>query len=190
MTTAYFDELAGRLRDSGVPEEEVAGTVDDLAAYIAESGADPDDEFGTPEEFAARLVPSEGGRPPEPSDETWRRTADAFQDRRMLNRYGDEGWEAERVDSVGRDEYFKRPKAASHGPDADLRIPPKRFFWSRRFYVFISCYFGFWTAVCVAWVAFAPAESRSRFLIGSLVGLVVAALAAGVSIWQGGRRSR
>ncbi|TMQ99871.1 hypothetical protein ETD83_17940 [Actinomadura soli] len=136
MTTAYFDELAGRLRDSGVPDDEVTGTVDDLAAYVAESGVDPDDEFGTPGEFAARLVSSEGKS----------------------------------------EEYFKRPKAA------------KRLFWSRRFYVFISCYFGFWVAVCVAWIAFAPAESRSRFLIGSLVGLVAAAVTAGVSIWRGTRR--
>ncbi|WP_207934457.1 hypothetical protein [Actinomadura sp. KC06] len=160
MKTAYFDELAGRLRDSGVPEDEVTGTVDDLAAYLAESGADPDDEFGPPEEFAARLVSAEGWEP-----------GGSRRD------YG----------------YFKRPKAAGLGVDAALRVPPgmpaRRLFWSRRLYVFISCYFGFWIAVCVGWVAFAPAESRTRFLIGSLVGLVTAAIVAGVTIWRGARRS-
>ncbi|TDB80489.1 hypothetical protein E1264_34110 [Actinomadura sp. KC216] len=159
MTTAYFDELAGRLRDSGVPEDEVTETVDDLAAYVAESGADPGDEFGTPEELAARLVSSEDDRVA-----------------------------------------FKRPDAAIPGPDVPSpstdaalrkspRMPAGRVFASRRFYVFVSCYFGFWIAVCVAWVAFAPAESRSRFLIGSLVGLVTAAVVAGLTIWRGARRS-
>ncbi|MFI0409990.1 HAAS signaling domain-containing protein [Actinomadura sp. 3N508] len=151
MTTAYFDELAGRLRDSGVPEDEVTETVDDLAAYVAESGADPGDEFGTPEEFAARLV--------------------TFVDDRVV---------------------FMRPEAASPDADAALgkspRAPATRLLASRRFYLFISCYFGFWIAVCVAWVAFAPAESRSRFLVGSLVGLVTAAVVAGVTIWRGARR--
>ncbi|MFI0373353.1 hypothetical protein ACH35V_36305 [Actinomadura sp. 1N219] len=160
MKTAYFDELAGRLRDSGVPEDEVAGTVDDLAAYVAESGADPDDEFGTPEEFAARLVPAEGWEP---------------------------------GGKLRYHEYVTRPKAAGLGSDAALRLPPrmpgKRLFWSRRLYVFVSCYFGFWIAVCVGWVAFAPAESRTRFLVGSLVGLVTAAVVAGVTIWRGTRRS-
>ncbi|GAA4241379.1 hypothetical protein GCM10022254_69980 [Actinomadura meridiana] len=233
MTTPYFEELAERLRAGGVPADEVAGTVDDLAAYVAESGADPRDEFGEPEEFAARLAPSGGGAVPEPSvatpseetasAETWRWTADAFHERRLLNRFGEEGWEVERVDSLGRFvshrdienpqrweyrretvlparraaaaerlapdgwepcgswvcfEYFKRPKAASLGPEAELDDPPmapaRHIFWSRRFAIFIVCYSAFWIAMCAVWLLVAPGEDRSRFLLGCLVGAVLA----------------
>lgn len=230
MTAPYFDELAGRLRDRGIPAKEVAGAVDDLAAYVAGSGADPDDEFGTPEEFAARLARSGEGDgiepPPGPADETWLWTADAFHERSLLNRFGDEGWEVERVDSVGRFvthrdtvhpqrweyrreavpprrrdavaerlrpdgwepcgtwlfyEYFKRPKAATLGLEAELgsrpRVSARRLFWSRRFYVFLVCYIGVLAAVCVAWIAYAPADSRSPFVIGFLIGGVLAAAA-------------
>ncbi|GAA2167403.1 hypothetical protein [Actinomadura napierensis] len=243
MTTPYFEDLAERLRGSGVPADEVAGTVDDLAAYIAESGSAPEEEFGPVEEFAARLVPSEGGAwdggsPPDASAQTWRWTADAFQDRKMLNRFGDEGWEVERVDSVGRFvcrrdgerpqrweyrretvlpgrrkavegrlapdgwepcgtwvqfEYFKRAKAASLGPDAELQAPPdmpaKRFFWSKRFYTFVACYAVFIIAVCGGWLAFAPEDSRTGFLVGFLLGAAIAAVLMTMRLWREHRRT-
>ncbi|MEU9024853.1 hypothetical protein [Actinomadura sp. NPDC048394] len=238
MTTPYFEDLAERLRDSGVPADEVSGTVDDLAAYIAESGTSPEEEFGPVEEFAARLAPPEDDGPePDASAQTWRWTADAFQDRAMLNRFGDEGWEVERVDSVGRFvcrrdgehpqrweyrretvlpgrrkaveqrlapdgwepcgnwmqfEYFKRPRAASLGPNAELQAPPeipaKRFFWSRRFYTFASCYAAFVVVACAGWLAFAPAESRTGFLVGFLLGAAIAAVLMTVRLWQEHRR--
>ncbi|GGK71041.1 hypothetical protein Ppa06_35230 [Planomonospora parontospora subsp. parontospora] len=106
MTTAYFDQLAGHLRGHGIPEEEIITTVDDLAAYAAESGADPEEEFGPAAGFAATLAPAaqetapEGG--PDPAAETWVWTADAFRDREYLNRYGEQGWEVERIDHLGR----------------------------------------------------------------------------------------
>ncbi|GGL45563.1 hypothetical protein [Planomonospora parontospora] len=106
MTTAYFDELAAHLRGRGVPAEEVAATVDDLAAYAAESGADPEEEFGPAAGFAATLAPAaEDAAPesrPDPVAETWVWTADAFRDREYLNRYGEQGWEVERIDHLGR----------------------------------------------------------------------------------------
>lgn len=226
MTASYYEELAERLRAAGVPDDEAARTVDDLAAYAAESGADPRDEFGTPEEFAARLAPARagGGSPgpdelPGEADETWVWTADAFQDRLMLGRFGDEGWEVERIDAAGRFvsrrdvrnpqrweyrretvlpgrrraladrlapdgwepcgtwmcfEYFKRPKAASLGPEAELDAPPetpaKRYFWSGRFYVFIVVYGAFLAVVGALWIASAPDFSRSGFLTGFVVG--------------------
>ncbi|XRQ05586.1 hypothetical protein ACN3XK_54930 [Actinomadura welshii] len=237
MTARYFDDLAGRLRAGGVPEAEVAGTIDDLAAYVAESGTDPRDEFGTPEEFAGTLIgPADGGSP-EPSAETWRWTADAFQDRTMLDRFGDEGWEVERVDSVGRFvcrrdaenpqrweyrretvlpgrrqavaerlapdgwercgtwmyfEYFKRPKAASVGPGADLQAPPgppaRKYFWSRRFYVFMAGYIAFVAAVCAAGYVLLPADDRTGFLTGAAAGGALAAAGLAVGAWRSRRR--
>ncbi|MFB4311309.1 hypothetical protein [Actinomadura sp. GTD37] len=237
MTTPYFADLAERLRGSGLPEAEVAGTIDDLAAYAAESGADPEEEFGTPEEFAARLVQPGAEPGPGSSAETWTWTADAFQDRRMLDRFGDEGWEVERIDAAGRfvcrrdgDHplrweyrretvlpgrgdalvrrlapdgwepcgswilfgYFKRPKAVVLGLEGDLGLPPeaapsRRFFWSRRFYLFLACYVGYIAAVSLAWAAFAPDGSRSSFLGGFLVGAIIVAVIMGLRLWRGHR---
>ncbi|QKW33885.1 hypothetical protein HUT06_07450 [Actinomadura sp. NAK00032] len=109
MTNPYFDELTRRLRGRGLPEKEITRTVADLAAFAAESGTDPEQEFGTPDEFAAQLAGAgepgsapAGAAAPPASAETWTWRADAFHEREVLNRYGDEGWEVERVDSVGR----------------------------------------------------------------------------------------
>jgi hypothetical protein len=122
MTPPYFDELAERLRGRGLPAAEVDRTVADLAAFAAESGTDPVREFGAPEEFAARLArdadpgpdpdtgTSPGAVPPEAA-EAWTWRADAFHEREVLNRYGDEGWEVERVDSAGR---FVSRRAGDH----------------------------------------------------------------------------
>ncbi|TDC65297.1 hypothetical protein E1200_18670 [Actinomadura sp. GC306] len=241
MTAAYFAELAERLRGGGVPEDEVADTVGDLAAYVAESGTDPRVEFGPPEEFAARLARTgrdeTPGEAPEEAAETWVWTADAFQDRLLLDRFGDEGWEVERVDSAGRFvsrrdaanpqrweyrresvlpgrrravaerlapdgwepcgswvtfEYFKRPKAASLGPEAELAAPPempaRRYFWSGRFYVFAIAYVAFLAAVCAAWVVLGPEENRSGFLTGLVVGALIAAAFAAGRVWHARRR--
>ncbi|MBO2464398.1 HAAS signaling domain-containing protein [Actinomadura violacea] len=131
MTTPYLDDLAERLRDGGVPEDEVSGTVDDLAAHIAETGAAPEEEFGPVEEFAAGLV-------------------------------------AER-------------RAATYAP-------AKRFFKSKRFYTFVSCYAAFVIVVCGGWIAFGPAGSRTGFLVGFLLGAVIAAVLMTVRLRQEHRR--
>ncbi|MFD0691774.1 hypothetical protein [Actinomadura fibrosa] len=238
MTTPYFDALSERLRGSGLPEDEVAGTIDDLTAYVAESGADPEEEFGPVEEFAARLAPGDGPGPdvPGPSAGTWVWRADAFNERAMLDRFGDEGWEVERVDPLGRFvshrdpespqrweyrresvlpgrrkataarlapdgwescgtwmhfEYFKRPKAASLGPEAALpeppRTPARRVFLSRRFRVFIACYALFVLAVCAGSMVFADGRTQVKFLVGFLLGAVIAAVLAVARMWQDNR---
>ncbi|MQY04183.1 hypothetical protein [Actinomadura macrotermitis] len=97
----YFDDLATHLAARGRTPGEITGTIGELTAYLAESGAAPEEEFGPPAEFAAALAPGPAA-PPAASAETWTWTADAFQDRARLNEHGDQGWEVERVDRLGR----------------------------------------------------------------------------------------
>ncbi|GAA1906677.1 hypothetical protein GCM10009837_32740 [Streptomyces durmitorensis] len=102
---SYFEDLAALLRQEGVPSDRVEATVADLAAHLEESGgADPEAEFGPVDEFARELVPAGGQEPevPEAHVETWRWTADTYVDEELLNRFGGEGWEVERVDALGR----------------------------------------------------------------------------------------
>ncbi|MFI1679992.1 hypothetical protein [Streptomyces sp. NPDC020607] len=114
----YLIGLAERLRARGLPADRVEATVTDLAAHLEESGTeDAEAEFGPADEFAAQLVPDTGVRAPGAADkpdeargpgeasevvETWRWTADTYVDEELLNRFGDEGWEVERVDAIGR----------------------------------------------------------------------------------------
>ncbi|MFI0922359.1 hypothetical protein ACH4TP_00270 [Streptomyces sp. NPDC021012] len=104
MTTdAYFAEFAASLRAARVPEEQIAATVEDLRAHLAETGTAPEEEFGPAAAFAAQL----GGLAPEPGEpderaESWTWTADFFNDRRMLAVHGDQGWEVESLDAIGR----------------------------------------------------------------------------------------
>ncbi|WP_433417515.1 hypothetical protein ACQP1V_00175 [Microtetraspora malaysiensis] len=99
----YFEELAERLRAAGVPADRVAATIDDLAAHLDETGAEAEAEFGPAADFAAELTArtaDEGEAPPQARE--WRWTADIFQDRQMLDHFGQQGWEVERVDGLGR----------------------------------------------------------------------------------------
>ncbi|MFG2006364.1 DUF2812 domain-containing protein [Spirillospora sp. NPDC048911] len=95
---SYFDELAARLSDRGVPAAEIRGTVDDLAAYIAESGADPAEEFGPAADFADELTHGGDAAGPGPDAEIWRFHADAFNEMQRLKEFGDQGWELENYD--------------------------------------------------------------------------------------------
>ncbi|MFH9724355.1 hypothetical protein ACH4M4_15500 [Streptomyces sp. NPDC017254] len=106
MTTEsdrYFSELTGTLRAAGVPDAQITATVEDLRGHLAETGTDPREEFGPATAFAAQL----GGLVPPPGEpderaESWTWTADLFNDRRMLTVHGDQGWEVESLDSLGR----------------------------------------------------------------------------------------
>jgi hypothetical protein len=102
--TAYLDRLAELLREQyGLPPDHVADVVADLAAHLARSGgADPQDAFGPVDAFARRLAPSGSDAPADEHLETWRWLADTYADEDLLNRFGDEGWEVERVDPLGR----------------------------------------------------------------------------------------
>ncbi|WP_067173654.1 hypothetical protein [Microtetraspora niveoalba] len=99
----YFEELTERLRAAGVPADRVAATIDDLAAHLDETGTEPEAEFGPAADFAAELTARTAGEdeaPPRASE--WRWTADIFQDRQMLDHFGRQGWEVQRVDGLGR----------------------------------------------------------------------------------------
>ncbi len=116
MTTAdaaYFDRLGAALRAAGMSEDEAAATVADLTAYVQDGeGADPADEFGAPEEFATRLTGGTGMAEPTAQAEVWKWACDLYNDRRLLDQYGDEGWEVERIDRAGRFVCRRDPSAA------------------------------------------------------------------------------
>ncbi|MDG9701174.1 hypothetical protein [Streptomyces sp. DH37] len=108
-TDTYFAVLADRLRARGVAEERVTATLTDLYEYLLDADTDPEAEFGPVEEFAGRLTRGTGGAPagedgaePDAHAEEWRWSCDVYTDRELLNRYGDQGWEVERVDRIGR----------------------------------------------------------------------------------------
>lgn len=99
----YFADLAECLRAAGLPQEQVASTVADLGGYLAESGStDPYEEFGAPQTFAAGLVEGRVADEPDAEAETWKWATDIYADRRLLNHYGDQGWEVEGLDRLGR----------------------------------------------------------------------------------------
>ncbi|MEV4259608.1 hypothetical protein AB0J52_41160, partial [Spirillospora sp. NPDC049652] len=109
MSERYFAELADGLRRLGVAEDRVGDLVAELSGHVAESGADPEDEFGPAVRFAAEFAEGARARPehgaaagPDAGAERWVWTADASVDERMMNRFGAQGWEIERVDHLGR----------------------------------------------------------------------------------------
>ncbi|MFD3512128.1 hypothetical protein [Streptomyces sp. NPDC058657] len=109
----YFVRLGAALRAAGMPEDEVTATVADLTAYVTDGeGTDPVAEFGDPEEFAARLRGGAAVTEPAAGAESWRWTTDIYNDRRLLDHYGDQGWEVERVDRLGRFVCRRDPSAA------------------------------------------------------------------------------
>ncbi|RFU42112.1 hypothetical protein DZF91_08295 [Actinomadura logoneensis] len=110
MNEGYFTELADRLRGLGVAEDRIGPLVAELSGYAAESGAAPEDEFGPAAEFAAEFAEAAAqaragvgaGPAPAADAERWVWTANASVDQEMMNRFGAQGWEIERVDHLGR----------------------------------------------------------------------------------------
>ncbi|MGW0929761.1 hypothetical protein [Streptomyces sp. NPDC002644] len=102
----YYAELTRALGEQGLPQDRAAALVAEVRAYAAESGADPRAEFGPPADFARDLAPAPSGgngpQAPEPGVEHWVWTVDAYTDQDMMNRFGAQGWEIERVDRLGR----------------------------------------------------------------------------------------
>ncbi|MET9548013.1 hypothetical protein ABZY36_22300 [Streptomyces sp. NPDC006627] len=238
----YLIDLAERLLAHGLPADRVEATVADLAAHLEESGAeDAEAEFGPARDFARQLAPEAAtpDGPPEGHVETWRWTADTYVDEELLNRFGDQGWEVERVDALGRfvshrdlarpqrweyrrelitrgreglDErlapdgweacgtwvvyaWFKRPRAASLGPAAEIAAPPpvpeRTNFLSRKFYALLAV-LGATVALAGLWAALDDGEASTGlgFTGGLLFGAAVPlTLTLGFRLW-GNRRGR
>ncbi|WP_405776841.1 hypothetical protein [Streptomyces sp. NBC_00859] len=110
--TKYFDDLTAALRSHGMPGEDVAATVADLSGYLAETGTSAEEEFGPAVIFAERLAGGGGAGEPGDGAETWKWICDIYTDRRYLNFYGDQGWELEGLDRLGRFVCHRDPDAA------------------------------------------------------------------------------
>jgi hypothetical protein len=113
----YFDALAASLRDRGVPQERITATIDDLTAYVQESGADPEEEFGPVADFAPLLCaePAAGTARETvdaPAGDTWVWTVDLFADTKRLNEFGEQGWEVDGLDKLGRFVCHRDPERA------------------------------------------------------------------------------
>ncbi|MEV5571205.1 hypothetical protein AB0L06_14240 [Spirillospora sp. NPDC052269] len=106
MNERYFEELADGLRRLGVAEDRIGPLVGELSGHLAETGADPEDEFGPAVRFAAEFAEGAGAEAaaggPAADAERWVWSADASVDQEMMNRFGAQGWEIERVDHLGR----------------------------------------------------------------------------------------
>ncbi|MFF5247740.1 hypothetical protein ACFY3V_25935 [Streptosporangium sp. NPDC000095] len=237
---AYFDDLAVLLAEAGMPADRVGAMVAELAGYLAESGGDPEEEFGLAAELAGELTGT-SAPPAEPAVDarTWSWTADLFHDVTMLNEYGAQGWEVDRVDARGlfvcaRDPehpqqweyrrelvaggrrrsvldrlapdgwepcgtwvglgYFKRPRAASLGPAAELTAPPgapdRGIFLSPRFYAFVAGLLVVLALAVAALLRFGELDGDLSTVLGLLTGAAVGALVPMTLLWIAQRRGR
>lgn len=234
--SAYLDELKALLREGGVPAEQAEATVADLASYVAETGSEPEEEFGPVGDFAGRLLAARAPEAGPAGASEWRWTADIFADRQTLARFGDQGWEIDRIDHLGRFvghrdperpqrweyrrelvapgggralaarlapegwepcgtwlcyRYFKRPRAASVGPAAQLDSPPpapaRSVFFSRRFYLLTAV---IPLALVVPGIVLTPSHGDTAgFFTGMAVGACTAiATLAVLWFWTARRR--
>jgi hypothetical protein len=114
MSTTYFERLAALMREREVPQARIDTLVGELRAYAEEAGGGADEEFGPVAELAAQLSERESpgsaaatdltdvSQEPGEGAETWVWTADAFKEQRLLEHFGGQGWEVERLDRLGR----------------------------------------------------------------------------------------
>ncbi|MGW5096580.1 hypothetical protein ACWEQU_17760 [Streptomyces nodosus] len=104
-TATYFERLSALLSERGMPQARAEALVQELSAYAKEAARPVEEEFGPVEELAAQLAArgSTGtADEPEAEADTWVWTADAFKDLRLLDHFGAQGWEVERLDRLGR----------------------------------------------------------------------------------------
>ncbi|MFF8463110.1 hypothetical protein ACF071_20475 [Streptomyces albidoflavus] len=104
-TTAYAERLSALLRERGMAPARAEELVAELTAYAAEAGSPLEEEFGPAGELADQLTRREGTDAvdgPGDGPDTWVWTADALQEVELLARFGGQGWEAERLDRLGR----------------------------------------------------------------------------------------
>lgn len=231
--STYFDELASHLSAAGMPDDRTKATIEELTAYLAESGSDPVDEFGPPADLARELAGT-SPTPAEPAADagTWCWTADLFHDVKMLNEYGAQGWEVQKVDGRGlfvstRDperaqqweyrreprgrgtrlapdgwepcgtwviwEYFKRPKAATLGPAAELTAPSARpergIFFSPGFYALLAAIVAISAVTALSLIRSSGTASNGlETMLGILTGLAAGTAIPVIALWWRSKR--
>ncbi|MER6172745.1 hypothetical protein [Streptosporangium sp. NPDC001681] len=220
---AMLDDLAGYLAESGSgdPEEEF-GPVAELARELAVTSPPPAADARTwrwtadlfhdvsmLNEYGAQGWEVDGvdakglfvsARDPEhPQQWEYRRELVSPGRRQsVLDLLAPDGWEP-----CGRwvcFEYFKRPKAASLGPAAELTAPPRppgrSIFLSPKYHAFIAGLLAT-TALAagalvlmfqVVGVEFDPIDESLDTILGALTGMAVAALAVMAALWLVARR--
>ncbi|QNS06951.1 hypothetical protein [Streptomyces xanthii] len=94
--TAYWDEMRELLRGRGLPDGHTEAVLAELAGA---AHGDPAGRFGPAGALAEMLTPAPAA---DEHAEIWRWSADTYADAALLDRFGAEGWELERVDSLGR----------------------------------------------------------------------------------------
>ncbi|RJL24189.1 hypothetical protein [Bailinhaonella thermotolerans] len=214
---ATVDELSGYLTESGGTPEEEFGPVAELVRELVPEAAP--EKAGEPAEgartwrwtadmlhdvemlnrYGAQGWEVEGisrgkfvsTRDPErPQQWEYRReNVTSLNRARVHAELAPDGWEP-----CGRwifVEYFKRPKAASVGPEAELSDPPeaprRTFFMSRAYWVLLACVL----ALAVGGVVLTDlAGQGSNFKIGMIAGAVAAVAVAGVLMGVQSRRER
>jgi hypothetical protein len=200
-----MDDLAAYLQESGADPEEEFGPVTDFATQL---GAQPEAESAAPDVgtwvwtadiFADERRLNEFGEqgwevekvnkrgmfvshrdPEQPQRWEYRREVVTLKGRRALvEQLAPDGWEP--CGAWFHYQYFKRPKAASVGPAADIDSPPPaptgRLFFSRRFYLLVAVLGVFCVLVVIAvgliLTATTPADGGG-FAVGVMVGMACA----------------
>ncbi|MFI6453885.1 hypothetical protein ACIBF6_20270 [Streptosporangium amethystogenes] len=214
---AMLDDLAGHLAENGGgdPEEEF-GPAAELARELAVTPAPPASDARTwcwtadlfhdvrmLNEYGAQGWEVDGvdakglfvsTRDPEhPQQWEYRRElVSAGRRRNVLDLLTPDGWEP-----CGRwicFEYFKRPKAASVGPAAELTAPPRtpgrNLFLSPKFYALIVGMLVLTAAILVPLLRVAGTELDGSLdtILGLLTGMVVGVLAVMAVLWLTARR--
>jgi len=211
---AMLDELAGYLAesDSGDPEEEF-GPAAELARELAVPSAPPAADARTWHWTAdlfhdVRMLNEYGAQgwevdgidakglfvstrdPEHPQQWEYRRELVSSGRRRsVLDLLAPDGWEP-----CGRwicFEYFKRPKAASVGPAAELTAPPRppkrSLFLSPKFYVLLAGLLVL-TLVLLFRAPEMEFDGSLDTILGLLTGMVVGVLAVMTALWLAARR--
>jgi hypothetical protein len=192
--TATIDDLSAYLQESGADPEEEFGPVADFAVQL---GTEPETEVPalatatwvwTADIFVDEQRLNEFGdqgwevekvdrrgmfvshRDPErPQRWEYSREVVTLKGRgALVERLAPDGWEP--CGTWFAYEYFKRPKAASLGPAAEIGSPPPapsgRIFFSKRFYLLVTLVLIFWAVVLIG--------NGGHFAIGAVIGMVIA----------------
>ena len=122
---SYLSDLAASLQMRGADSARTSEAVAEVESHLAESGEDPMEAFGPPEEYAEQLLLREERRAGEAADARWsERTfrATAFDEMRVLEEAGRQGWELTDVGAYAL--HCRRPRdpEAAHRWEYSRRV--------------------------------------------------------------------